>query len=58
VARVATHVLLMLGEGGVEGQTSGAWAAGAVASMLTATQLRAAYGCEWDCVGGVWVPGA
>lgn len=50
VARVATHVLLLLG------QDTGAWRAGPVADMLTAPQLQAVYGCAWQCVGGVWVP--
>lgn len=52
VARVATHVLLLLGDWG----EAGAWAAGPVAEMLTAPQLQAAYGCTWQSVGGVWVP--
>lgn len=56
VARVATHVLLMFG--GVEGELAGSWAAGAVPDMLSSQQLRAAYGCEWENIGGVWVPGA
>lgn len=50
VARVATHVLLLLG------QDAGAWLAGPAADMLTAPRLQAVYGCAWQSVGGVWVP--
>ncbi len=55
VARVATHVLLLLGDawGSVE---HGAWAAGPVGELLTAPHLQAAYGCTWRSVDGVWMP--
>lgn len=46
-ASVATHVLVLRGDGG--------WEAGTAAQMLTAELLEAVYGCRWQQVGGAWV---
>jgi iron complex transport system ATP-binding protein len=43
IARVATHVLALGGDGG--------WEAGTVASMLTPDKLEAVYGCRWVRAG-------
>lgn len=48
VAAVATHVLALHGDG--------RWHAGPVEAMLTASMLRAVYGCEWRQAGGAWIP--
>ena len=47
IARTATHVLAMTGQGG--------WHAGPVESMLNADLLAQVYGCAWRAVGGVWI---
>ena len=47
IARAATHVLALLGDG--------RWSAGASAQMIAAPMLRAVYGCDWRETGGVWV---
>jgi iron complex transport system ATP-binding protein len=49
IARTATHVLAMTGEG--------AWRLGAVAEMLTPSLLAQTYGCGWRSIDGVWVAG-
>ena len=48
IARVATHVLALDGEGG--------WQAGACAQVLTAVTLERTYGCAWREVEGAWIP--
>ena len=47
IARVATHVLALLG--------GGRWRAGACSEMLDAGLLQQVYGCRWRETGGVWV---
>lgn len=47
IARTATHVLALLGEG--------RWAAGLCGEMLQADLLQQVYGCAWRDVGGFWV---
>jgi iron complex transport system ATP-binding protein len=49
VARAATHVLVLHGDGAAD--------AGTVAAMLEPQRLARAYGCAWRDVGGVWVAG-
>lgn len=49
VARAATHVLVLHGDGAAD--------AGPVGEMLRAERLERAYGCAWRDVGGVWVAG-
>ncbi len=46
VARTATHVLALLGDG--------AWQAGRCEDMLGAVLLEQVYGCPWQCQSGVW----
>ena len=47
IARAATHVLALLGDG--------RWAAGRCDQMIGASTLREVYGCEWRDAAGVWV---
>jgi iron complex transport system ATP-binding protein len=47
IARVATHVLALLPEGGCEN--------GTVAELLDAALLERVYGCGWRQLGGVWI---
>ena len=47
IARTATHVLALLGDG--------RWAAGTVAEIVQSPLLREVYGCDWREAGGVWV---
>ncbi len=47
IARTATHVLALFGDGG--------WAAGECAAMIQAETLLRVYGCAWRETGGVWV---
>ena len=49
IARVATHVLALFGDG--------RWRAGPLAVMLGADVLEATYGCPWRSVDGAWLPG-
>jgi iron complex transport system ATP-binding protein len=49
VARAATHVLALLGEG--------RWRAGPVAEILQSEPLREIFNCEWvSAAGGSWLP--
>jgi iron complex transport system ATP-binding protein len=49
IARVATHVLALLPDGGCE--------RGPVRDMLDAGLLERVYGCAWRALGEVWVAG-
>jgi iron complex transport system ATP-binding protein len=49
IARVATHVLALSGDG--------RWQAGPVAEVLHADVLERTYGCPWREVEGAWLPG-
>ena len=48
IARVATHVLALSGDGG--------WQAGPVDEILSAPVLERTYGCAWRSVDGAWLP--
>jgi iron complex transport system ATP-binding protein len=48
IARVATHVLALSGEG--------RWQAGPVAEILREDVLERTYGCPWRAVEGAWLP--
>ena len=48
IARVATHVLALFGDG--------RWQAGAVDEILSAPVLERTYGCAWRSVEGAWIP--
>ena len=48
IARVATHVLALSGDG--------LWQAGPVAEILSAPVLERTYGCAWRSVEGAWIP--
>jgi iron complex transport system ATP-binding protein len=48
VARAATHVLALLGDG--------RWRAGPVRQMLQAEPLREIFGCDWLAAGDSWLP--
>ena len=48
IARVATHVLALSGDGG--------WQAGRVEEILSAPVLERTYGCAWRSVEGSWLP--
>lgn len=48
VARAATHVLALLGDG--------RWRAGPVDEILQAEPLREIFDCEWVPAGGSWLP--
>jgi iron complex transport system ATP-binding protein len=48
IARVATHVLALFGEG--------RWQTGPVATMLREDVLERTYGCPWRAVEGAWLP--
>ena len=48
IARVATHVLALSGDG--------RWQAGPVDEILSAPVLERTYGCAWRSVEGVWLP--
>ena len=48
IARVATHVLALFGDG--------RWQAGAVGEILSAPVLERTYGCAWRSVEGAWIP--
>ncbi|MBW8759407.1 MAG: ABC transporter ATP-binding protein [Burkholderiales bacterium] len=48
IARVATHVLALSGDGG--------WQAGRVEEILSAPVLERTYGCAWRSVEGAWLP--
>ena len=48
VARAATHVLALLGDG--------RWRAGTAQQMLQAEPLREIFGCDWLAAGGSWLP--
>jgi len=48
IARVATHVLALFGDGG--------WQAGPADEILTAAVLERTYGCAWRSVDGAWIP--
>ena len=48
IARVATHVLALSGDG--------LWQAGPVAEILSAPVLERTYGCAWRSVEGAWLP--
>ena len=48
IARVATHVLALFGDG--------RWQAGTVAQILSAPVLERTYGCAWRSVEGAWIP--
>ena len=48
IARVATHVLALSGDG--------RWQAGPVEEILCASVLEQTYGCAWRSVEGVWIP--
>ncbi len=48
IARVATHVLALLGDG--------RWRAGPVDVILSAPVLEQTYGCPWRSVEGAWLP--
>jgi len=48
IARVATHVLALSGDGG--------WQAGRVEEILSAPVLERTYGCAWRSVDGAWLP--
>ncbi len=47
IARVATHVLALFGDG--------RWQAGTVGEMLDAAVLERTYGCPWRAVDGAWL---
>lgn len=47
IARTATHVLALLGDG--------RWQAGPCAALIQAPLLAQVYGCGWRNVGGYWV---
>jgi iron complex transport system ATP-binding protein len=47
IARVATHVLALFGDG--------TWQAGTVAEILDAAVLERTYGCPWRSVDGAWL---
>ena len=49
VARTATHVLALLGDG--------RWRAGPVADILQSGPLGEIFGCEWIAAGDSWLPG-
>jgi iron complex transport system ATP-binding protein len=49
IARVATHVLALAGDG--------RWQAGPVGEILRAEVLERTYGCPWREVEGAWLPG-
>ena len=48
IARVATHVLALFGDG--------SWQAGPVDEVLCASVLERTYGCAWRSVEGAWLP--
>ena len=48
IARVATHVLALFGEG--------RWQAGPVGEILREDVLARTYGCPWRSVEGAWLP--
>ena len=48
IARVATHVLALWGDG--------RWQAGPVDAILSAPVLEQTYGCAWRSVEGAWIP--
>ena len=48
IARVATHVLALFGDG--------RWQAGTVDQILSAPVLERTYGCAWRSVEGAWIP--
>jgi len=48
IARVATHVLALSGDG--------RWQAGPVDEILVAPVLERTYGCAWRSVEGAWLP--
>ena len=48
IARVATHVLALFGDG--------RWQAGPVGEILSAPVLELTYGCKWRSVEGAWIP--
>ncbi len=48
IARVATHVLALFGDG--------RWRAGPVDEILCAPVLEQTYGCAWRAVEGAWLP--
>jgi len=48
VARAATHVLALLGDG--------RWRAGTAQQMLQAEPLREIFGCDWLAAGDSWLP--
>jgi iron complex transport system ATP-binding protein len=48
IARVATHVLALFGDG--------RWQAGPAAEILAAPVLERTYGCPWRSVEGAWLP--
>jgi len=48
IARVATHVLALSGDG--------RWQAGHVDEILSAPVLERTYGCAWRSVEGAWLP--
>jgi iron complex transport system ATP-binding protein len=48
IARVATHVLALSGDG--------RWQAGPAAEILSAPVLERTYGCAWRSVEGAWIP--
>ena len=48
IARVATHVLALFGDG--------RWQAGTVDEILSAPVLERTYGCAWRSVEGAWIP--
>ena len=48
IARVATHVLALSGDG--------RWQAGRVEEVLSAPVLERTYGCAWRSVEGAWLP--
>jgi iron complex transport system ATP-binding protein len=47
IARVATHVLALFGDG--------RWQAGPVGEILDAAVLERTYGCPWRAVDGAWL---
>jgi iron complex transport system ATP-binding protein len=48
IARVATHVLALSGDG--------RWQAGPVGEILGEPVLERTYGCAWRSVEGAWIP--
>ena len=48
IARVATHVLALSGDG--------RWQAGPAGEILSAPVLERTYGCAWRSVEGAWIP--